>query len=851
MQVLKQAWRMMLRDQRAGELNFLIVSIIVAVAALASVGFFVERMRTGLNRDAHQLLGADVVVSADQPIGAQWLAEAEKRGLLTAQTLSFPSMASAGVDAQWHTKLVAVKAVSTGYPLRGHLKTSLSLDGTGEIETTVPKHGELWADAAVLRGLQLGVGGHVKLGELELTVTKVIVNEPDRGAGFMNFAPRVMLSVDDIPATHLVQDNSRVGYRLQVASNPSSDAAENFKSWIEADTKQSNVRGTRVESLQSGNPEMRATLDRAERFLSLVGVLSAMLAAVAIAMAARRFMLRHIDACAMLRCLGMRESEVLAMYLAEFLMLGVFASIAGVLVGLGAHYVLVNYLGKLVATDIPPPSILPGVKAFATGLVLLLGFAIPPVLQLRNVPHNRVIRREQDAPQMMTLASYVLGISAFVGLVLWQAQDLKLGALSAAGFIGGFVVFALVAYVCLRGMRALRHRVSNTALRFAITSLLRRTGASVVQIVSLALGLMALLLLTVTRGELVSGWRQSTPADAPDHFVINIQPDQKRGVEQVLTAQGVVKPNLYPMIRGRLVAVNGAPVTATTYQDGRARGLVEREFNLSAMQILPASNTVVAGKWFDDTRPEASVEEGIAKTLNLKTGDLIKFDVAGETVEAPITSVRKLDWGSMRVNFFVILNPAAVKKLPETYITAFRAPKTTPGLPSTIQTTSAPPDIESLLTRDYPNLTVIDVSSILAQLQSVLDQVTTAVEFLFLFTLVSGVLVLYAALVSSQDERMRESAILRALGATSSQLQGAQRLEFLITGGLAGVLAASGAALVGWSLAHYVFQFAWNFSPWVWLIGSTVGAGCAYMGGQVGLRRVLSTPPLQSLRGTL
>lgn len=829
--MLRLSLRMTLRDWRAGELRFLLVALMIAVASLSSVGFFVDRMRNGLNRDAHQLLGADLLISADQAINPAWRSEAQKRGLTMAETVVFPSMAIAGEGDNVATKLVSLKAVTPGYPLRGNLKLSQTQQGAGVITKIVPPAGTVWIDPALLISLKLKIGDQLKLGDKTLSITQLIANEPDRGAGFMNFAPRVMVNMADLTATNLIQNGSRVTYRLLLAGPAA--AITQFQKWLQEGIERNQTKGVRLESLESGRPEMRATLDRAEQFLSLVGLLSAMLAAVAVAMAARRFMLRHLDACAMLRCLGQTQNQVTGMYLIEFLMIGIVGSAAGVIVGFAGHYVLLEWLGKLVSNDLPSATWQPALQGIATGLLLLVGFALPPILQLRNVPHNRVIRREQDAPQALTLVTYLLGLGMFVGLLLWQAGDVKLGLLTAGGFLIGLLVFALVSWLGVASLKRLRGLSSNTAWRFAVTALQRRPGATVIQVVSLALGLMALLLLTVVRGDLITAWKSATPADAPNQFVINIQPDQKNDIATRL--KQVAEPVLYPMIRGRLIEVNNKAITDSTYPDDRAKRLVDREFNLSTMTDMPASNTLIAGKWYQDTQPEASVEEGIAKTLGLKLGDKLTFDVAGQKITAPITSLRKLDWGSMRVNFFVIINPKAVVDLPQTWITAFHLPESDQRF-------------VNQLTLDYPNLTVVDVGAMLKQVQSVLDQVITAVEFLFLFTLASGVLVLYAALAGSQDLRMREAALLRALGATRKQLSQAQWIEFLLVGGLAGVLAASGASAIGWALAHFSFNFEWQFSPVVWIVGLFVGAACALIGGWLGLRNVLNQPPLLSLR---
>ena len=829
--MLVQALRMTRRDWRAGELRFLLIALIVAVAALTSVGFFVDRMRGALSRDAHQLLGADLLVRADQPIDPSWLAEAANRKLQVAQTTVFPSMASSGAGDAGVTQLASVKAVTPGYPLRGSVK--LRQGQADRVTRDVPAPGTVWVDDNLLLAHKLKTGDPLRLGERSFRIAEVISVEPDRGAAFMNFAPRVMLAQADLPSTGLIQYGSRVTYRLLVAGETAQVAA--FQRWIADRIESGKMKGVHLESLESGRPEMRATLDRAEQFLALVGLLSAMLAAVAIAMAARRFMLRHLDACAMLRCLGLTQRQVMQMYLLEFIAVGLVGSALGVLVGFGAHIVLLAWLGTLVGADLPPAGALPALQGMATGMLLLVGFAVAPILQLRNVPHNRVIRREQAAPQPMTLATYGLGLVSFVALLLWQSGDLKLGALTAGGFLGGFALFALVGWLALKSLRLLRGAIDHPGWRFAVTALQRRPGATVVQVVALSLGLMALLLLTVVRGDLVQAWQQATPPDAPNQFVLNIQPEQQAPLATTLSQNGVAQPVLYPMIRGRLIQVNDTPITGETYIEDRAKRLVDREFNLSTMTALPAQNQVVAGKWLDDRKPEASVEQGLAKTLNLKLGDRLRFDIGGQIVEAPITSLRKLEWGSMRVNFFVILNPALMAETPQTFITAFRLPPEKAAL-------------VNQLVRDFPNLTIVDIGSVVRQIQSVIDQVVRAVEFLFLFTLASGVLVLYAALVGSQDERIREAGLLRALGATRRQLSTAQWIEFALVGGLAGLLAATGAAATGWALAEFVFNFEWRFSPMVWVAGVAVGAACAFIGGWVGLRNVLRHPPLQTLR---
>lgn len=832
--MLMQSLRMTWRDWRAGELRFLLLALVVAVAALASVGFFVDRMQAGLQQDAHQLLGGDMVIVSDQKLDDDWFDEAKRLGLESGETRIFPSMASIGGDsAEPLTRLVSIKAVSKGYPLRGMLKTALKLEEAGEATRDTPSDGTVWADKALLLALDLSVGDKITLGKTVFTISRVLVSEPDKGLSFMNFAPRVMMSLPDLEATGLVQPASRVSYRLILSG--AADTVETYRKWAQSRLDNEANKGIRLETLESSRPEMNTTLNRGEQFLSLVALLSAMLAAVAIAMAARRFVVRHLDACAMLRCLGMTQNEVTALYLAEFLLVGLAGTVIGAILGFAGHFVLLEILGRFVLRDVPLPGWLPAVQSIVTGLVLLVGFAMPPVLQLRNVPHNRVIRRERETPRPLTLITYVCGLAVFVALLLWQAKDLKLGVYTAGGFLGGLFAFALVGWLSLKCLRLLRRHLPHPEWRFALTSLERRPGATLVQIVALSCGLMALLLLTVVRADLVREWKKATPPDTPNHFVINILPEQKADIASFMVKAGIENPSLYPMVRGRLLAINDRPVRDITFSDKRSQRMVLREFNLSYMEMLPDKNQIVKGKWFDHLRNEISIEEGMAKRLDLSIGDRMKFDVTGMEVEAVVTSFRKVDWGSIRVNFFAVMNPESLEEMPQTWITAFYLS------PEKIR-------FAGELTRAFPNLTVIDVGSIILRIQSMLDQVIIAVEFLFLFTLLSGMLVLYAALVGSQDERMREASLLRALGATRSQLKQSQRVEFLLIGSLAGAMAAGGADGIGWALATQVFDFSWTFNPLVWLTGVVAGSLCAMAGGWLGLRHILSHPPLQTLR---
>lgn len=837
------------RDWRAGELSLLLFALVLAVAALSSVGFLADRMRLGLERDARQMIASDVLIVSDQPFDAAFASHAAQAGLATTQTVNFPSMASAqapgkttrpgaasGAAAEAASQLAALKAVAPGYPLRGQLKVAAAPGAPETAATGIPAEGTVWVDAALLDSLGVAMGDTIRLGSRGFRIDRIITQELDRGAGFMNFAPRVMLPLSDLAATGLVGWGSRVSYRLLVAGPDA--AAQAYQKWAEAEIDKRALRNTRVESLESGQPQMRATLDRAERFLSLVAVLSSMIAAVAIAMSARRYMQRHTDACAVYKCMGLSRRSILLAFGLEFLLLGVGGAVAGVALGYLAHYGLLLSLGNLLTVTLPQPSALPAVVGLLAGVVLLAGFALPPLLALTRVPPLRVLRRDIGAPPVSTWIAYGLGLGAFVALLLVAARDLKLGLTTAGGFVAAGVVFALLALGLLsllsRLMRGRRLARGSVGWRFALAVLERRRGVTVLQTVALAVGLMALLLLGMTRNDLIASWRDATPVNAPNRFVINIQPDQRAPLAGMLEHAGIADL-LYPMVRGRLTHIAGQPVRAERFADGRARNLVEREFNLSYTDALPAGNRVVAGNWFGAGKAGASVEEGIAKTLGIRLGDTLRFDVAGQSVEAPVTSLRKLDWGSMRVNFFVILPPAAMQGLPQTYITAFHLPPAQAAL-------------GNRMVAAFPNITVVNTDMILRQIQDVLDQVIAAIEFLFVFTLAAGVTVLYAALSGARDERKRDAGLLKALGASAAVVRQTQYAEFLVVGGLAGLLASLGAIAVGWGLSQFVFDFPYRFNGWIVPAGVLSGMLCAFAGGWLGLREVLRQPALATLR---
>jgi len=838
MNELKLAWLMLNRDWRAGELRILALALVVAVASVTSVGFFADRVGQALLRDAHQLLGADSVVAADNAIPANFRDEAARRGLKTAQTANFVSMTrqpSALGDA---ATLTGIRAVSEGFPLRGQLRVASALNEQDYTTTVVPPPGSAWIDERLAQALSLKVGDEVDVGEARLTVGAILTLEPDRTASFFNFAPRLMMRMEDLSASGLITTGARVRYSLMIAGEP--EAVTAYEDWL----KPLLGRGQRLESLRTARPEVNNTLERSQNFVGLTALLAVILAAVAVSLSTRRYSLRHQDAYAVMRCFGATSARLFRLAGLEFLLLALMASALGCLIGYGAQYLIAAFVAELFSSRLPTPSALPALQGFLTGLALLLGFALPPLMQLRNVPAIRVLRREVGLPRQATLLAYGAGLGVLGALLVWQSGDVKLGLVVLGGFAGAFVFFGAAAYATLRFLGAIVQGVNGAGRavkpgmwRYGFANLRRHARSSSVQILALALGLTAVLLLSFTREDLLSTWKASVPPDAPNRFIINIQPEQREPLLEVFRAEQITPPTVYPMIRGRLMTKNGQPINIEEFQD-RDRRMAEREFNLSYMDVMQPNNQIVAGRWFNaqDLHTGAlSVEEGIAKRLGWKIGDKLTWQVAGQDFTAPITSIRRLEWDSMQVNFFVIGTPGLFREAPASFITSFHLP-------------AAQSAAMNKVSQRFSNLTIVDMSAILRQAQTVIDQVVKAVQFVFLFALGAGLLVLYSALLSTQDERQQEAALMRALGASRAQILASQRTEFAVLGLVAGVLAAAGATGIGYVIAKFIFAFPYQMNGWIWLAGPLAGLACVSLNAWAGARATLKHPPLLALR---
>lgn len=825
-----KGWRAFVQDWRLAEVKLLATGLALAVAAVCSVGFLVDRFEAALKRDAAQLLGGDVVISADRPIDAALIELGQSLGLQVTQTTSFPSMAG-NVTVADATVLSSVKAVAPGYPMRGQLLLNQG-NGKDEAVRGIPPPGEVWVDEPLLPGIQAQLGDLVQVGASKLRITRLITAEPDRGAQFTSFAPRVMMNAQDLAAAELIGPGARVSYRALFAGEP--PAVNAFTTQL----KDKLVRGQRMETLESGRPEMQQTLDRAQRFLALVSIVAALIASVAVFLAAREYTARQQNTIAISRALGAQGGEILGTLATQFALLALLACLVGAAIGWGIHWVLAWLLADLVGVALPLPTARPVIIGVLIGAVLTAGVVLPRVMQLRNVPTLAVIRREAAPVSRGTWAAYVLAAVATFVLLVMSVRDTNLALGVAAGFAVGCAVFALIVRANTIGMAKLGPQLSHFSIRSAMAACARRPQGVIVQTLALTIGLMAIALLILIRSDLISAWRASVPPDAPNRFVVNLQPDQVQSFQAFVQGLQLPAPELYPMIRARLIEKNGQPIGPESFTDERAKRLVDREFNASYASTLPAHNRVEEGAWQKPEAMEVSMESGIMETLGLKLGDALTFDIAGQRVTVTISSTRTVNWDSLRVNFFAISTPAAFANQPQSFITAMHVPD---ALARQFQGA----------VKQFPNLTIIDTRTIIQQVQGVLNQVIRAVEFLFLFALAAGVVVLFVATAATREERKKESAVMRALGASTAQVRATQGWEFALIGLVAGLLAATGASVLAWLIARYGFNFAYAPSPAVALGTVAAGVVVTLAGGWWAVRKSVKAPPVVTLREAL
>ncbi|MBW3550979.1 MAG: FtsX-like permease family protein [Proteobacteria bacterium] len=842
MGVLAMAWRQLRRDLKAGDVRILLAALVLAVVAVTAVGFVTDRAERALALEANRLLGGDAVVRGNAPIAGAVDAAANAAGLQRTQTVELDSMIRVGHGAEGNLRLGELRALGEGFPLRGGFVIAEPAGGRGEIERVadgIPAPGTLWMSRAGADTLGARPGDTVSIGQAQFTLAALVVQEPDAALDYFNVAPKVFLNLADLPTTGLVQEGSRIRYRLVIAGDAA--AVERFVA-----TARDNLgRGQRLETIEQARPEIRSALDRAGRFLGLAALVSVVLAAVAVAMAARRHSERHLSGTAVMRCLGASQRTLVGVHVGELLMLGLIACTIGVAIAFALQWAIGGWLEQALELSIPAAGLMPALQGYGVGLVVLLAFGAPPVLALRRVPALRVLRRDLDPTEPSAWLVALLGLAGLAALLWWKAGSPVLAGAMLGGIMATFAVLAILAWGLVLLIRRLRPHLRGS-LRYGLANVSRRAGTSVAQISALGLGLMALLLLTFVRTDLLDRWQLALSADAPNRFVINVQQDQVDALRAFMAEQGIGEPVLFPMVRGRLVAHNGAPVRGDDYADPagdaeenrRAQRRADREFNLSVVDTLREDNRVTAGTFWGaqgPARPEVSIEEGFAESLGWQVGDSVAFDIAGQPFEATITSLRSVEWESFRPNFFVVASPGALDGFPASYITAVSV------APTQTRFTAE-------LVARFPNLSVIDIDAVLAQVRGTADQVSLVVEVVFYFSLVAGLLVLMAAVSASQDERLLEGGVMRVLGGSRRQLRLAQASEFAAIGLLAGLTATIAASILAGVVATRVFDLPWQANWSMAAVGGGLGVLAALAAGMFATRRVLDAPPSVTLR---
>lgn len=824
--LLSLAARQLLRDARAGELRVLFFALIIAVASSTAIGYFGARLNDGMLMRATEFLGADLVLRGSSPAEPEQVSHGQRLGLDHAQLVEFSSVIASDEAIQ----LASVKAADNGYPLRGQLKSAAQLYQQEEISSG-PQPGEAWAEARLFAALELNIGDTIEVGAKALRLTRVLTYLPDEAGDFYSLTPHVLMHLDDLAATGVVQPGSRVRYREMWRG--STEALAAYRTAVSPTL----AAHQRLEDARDGNRQVGGALGRAERYLNLASLAAVLLAGVAVALSAARFAARRFDASALLRCLGLSRNQALGLFSLQLALLGLGASAIGALLGWLAQLGLFYALQGLLPAQIPAGGVWPALAGIATGLVALAGFALPPLAALGRVPPLRVLRRDLLPVPASSWLVYGAALLA-LGLIMWRLSlDLQL----TFALLGGGLITALVlGGLLLLALQSLRRLLARAALpwRLGLGQLLRHPLAAAGQSLAFGLILLAMALIALLRGELLDTWQDQLPERAPNHFALNVLPAEKDAFAARLAALSPEPAPLYPVVPGRLTLINGEPVNQLVSKESQGDRAIRRDLSLTWADELPASNQLLAGTWWmaaqADELPGVSVESELAESLQIALGDRLTFNIAGIEREVAVRNLREVDWNSFQPNFYMIFQPGTLQDLPVTYLTSFYLP---------------PQQERQLveLSRAFPAVTLLQVEALLAQLRSILAQVTLAIEFVLLFVLAAGLAVLFAGLQATLDERIRQGALLRALGAERKLLIKARRAEFGLLGAASGLLAAVGCELISFLLYRYAFQLDWRPHPWLLLL-PLIGALLVGGAGIIGTRRALNVSPLTVLR---
>ena len=819
------ALRLLWRDSRSGELTILILALIIAVTSSTAIALFSDRLQRTMTNQTAEFLAADLVIASPAPVPAEWLTKAMQLNLTQARTAEFSSV----LIEHDELLLAGVKAVSAAYPLRGFLKTTTTDYSTETITQNGPEKGTAWLEKRILSALKLKLGDQLTVGEKQLTISNIITYEPDKKGDFYSFSPRVMINEGDLEATGIVQPGSHVHYNFQFTGE--AKALTEFKQWVKPQLNPSQ----RIMDIHEDRPELGSALDRAERYLGLSSTLVILISGVAIAMATRRYTERHFNATALLRCLGCKQNEILWLYSSQFIVLGVLASAIGCLLGWFAQEALFHLLRGLLPQHVASPGLLAVFFGFIIGMAVLLGFALPPLLRLKQVSPLRVLRRELEPLPSSAWLIYGLSIG-IIGLLIWKyTDDIKMTATILGVGLMTLLALGLLIYGLLNLTCKLLPSMS-LIWRFGLQGLLRNSRASVSQILAFSITLVAMVLSFTVRTDLIDNWQKQLPDNAPNHFALNIFPDQQAAFQQELQQQHIDGSRFYPVVKGRLVEINHTPVQQIVSKDTQGENATHRELSLTWTKDLPEENKIVAGNWWNNQQTGlVSVEQKLADSLKIKPGDLLTFTVGSQQINATVASIRELRWDTMKPNFYMIFSPGTLDAYPSTFITSFYLPETQKNVLNT-------------LVKKYPGTTILEVDLILKQFKTILTQLTEAINYLLYFALMAGFTVLFAAVYATLDNRIYEGALMRTLGANRSLLRKTHIIEFCALGLISGLLAVLISEAIIYALYTQVMHMDYRPSLYLWPVIPVAGALFVGMAGCWGVRHVLNKSPLRVLR---
>jgi putative ABC transport system permease protein len=820
--------RLLLREWRAGELRVLVLALIIAVLVSTAISFFTDRLQRGMVSRAAEFLGADMVVSGRAPLPAEFLQQARSLGLDHSELVEFASVVASDDDMQ----LASIKALTPGYPLRGEVRTAPEPFAPEQVATTIPGPGEIWIEPRLLNLLEVEPGDELEIGMTRLRVSAVLTHEPDRAGDFYSLNPRVLMNLEDLDAAGVIQPGSRVRYRLLLAGDEA--ARERFRQWLEPRLEDNQ----RLTSVADDNRQIGNALDRAGQFLGIASIAAVVLAGVAVALSASRFASRHFDTSALLRCLGASQARVMRIFSLQLALLGLLATAIGLALGWLMQWGLILLLAELLPPDLPGVGLKPLLVGTATGLIGLAGFALPPLLRLGRVAPLRVLRRDLAPLPSSGWLIYGLALGALT-LLMWQFTG-NLG-ITLAVVLGGAVAVLVLGALAWALLRLVGERLRHAGLawRLGTGQLLKKPATAAGQILSFGLIIMSMVVILILRTELLDTWQEQLPDDAPNHFALNILPGEEQAFRDKLDEIGAVSAPLYPVAPGRLTEINGQPVRDLVSKDSQADRAINRDLSLTWSATLAGDNRLREGQWWDALPPSdearVSIEAGLADNLRVGLDDRLTFIIAGMTVEARITSIREVAWDNFTPNFFMVFEPGTLENVPATLLTSFSLP------------TDRRAELREL-SRAFPAMTLLEVEAILEQIREILAQVTLAVEYVLLFVLLAGFTVLFASLQSTLDDRLYEGALLRTLGARKDLLRKANRLEFALLGGLAGLLAIAAAELITWLLYRMTLELPWSPHYALWVLVPLGGAILIGIAGALGTRSVVNESPMRLIK---